>query len=83
MLESDKANRKGLLKKAKLNLCDLAGSEKYDKSGQMNSAHINELKTINLSLTNLGKVIGALAKVSATRGKQHLPYRDSKLTRLL
>lgn len=31
ILESDKANKKGCLTKAKLNLCDLAGSEKYDK----------------------------------------------------
>ena len=80
LLETDKANKKGLMKKAKLNLCDLAGSEKYDKAGMMNSAHISELKTINLSLTTLGKVISALAK----GGKNtHLPYRDSKLTRLL
>jgi hypothetical protein len=39
-----------------------------------------ELKTINLSLTSLGKVIQSLAQ-----GKKsaHIPYRDSKITRLL
>ena len=46
----------------------------------MGSAHLRELKTINLSLTTLGKVIGGLAKAPQ---KKFQPYRDSKLTRLL
>ena len=39
-----------------------------------------ELKTINLSLSSLGKVISALAQ---GKKSQHIPYRDSKITRIL
>jgi kinesin family protein 5 len=39
---------------------------------------LEEAKKINLSLTYLGNCIHAL-----TQGKAHIPYRDSKLTRLL
>jgi hypothetical protein len=45
-----------------LNLCDLAGSEKINKEEEMTDKHFLELKTINLSLTTLGKVISGLAK---------------------
>jgi Kinesin motor domain len=70
-----------MLFRGKLNLCDLAGSEKIGKEeGRMDEKHMLELKTINLSLTSLGKVIQSLAQ-----GKKaaHIPYRDSKITRLL
>lgn len=66
--------------RGKLNLCDLAGSEKIAKEESMGAQHFNELKTINLSLSSLGKVISALA---AGKGRAHIPYRNSKLTRLL
>ncbi len=79
LLESDIANRHGNLKRAKLNLCDLAGSEKYDKEGQMISSHISEMTNINKSLTTLGKVISILSSNSSA----HVPYRESKLTRIL
>jgi hypothetical protein len=79
LIESDKANKRGALKKAKINFCDLAGSEKYDKQGVMAVEHIKELTQINKSLTALGKVIHALG----TGNVSHVPYRDSKLTRLL
>jgi kinesin family protein 3/17 len=46
----------------------------------MGTQHFNELKTINLSLSSLGKVISALAQ---GKKKEHIPYRDSKITRLL
>lgn len=46
----------------------------------MGVQHFNELKTINLSLSSLGKVISALAQ---GKRKDHIPYRDSKITRLL
>ncbi|EEY54861.1 kinesin-like protein [Phytophthora infestans T30-4] len=61
-------------KAGKLNLVDLAGSERQSKTG----ATGNRLK-INLSLSALGNVISALVD---GKGK-HIPYRDSKLTRLL
>ena len=43
--------------KSKLNLCDLAGSEKLNKHEELELGHLSELKNINLSLTTLGKVI--------------------------
>jgi Kinesin motor domain len=79
LIEADKANKRGALKKAKLNFCDLAGSEKYDKDNDMVEDHIKELTQINKSLSALGKVIHALG----TGNNAHVPYRESKLTRLL
>jgi hypothetical protein len=81
LIESNQADARGMLFRGKLNLCDLAGSEKIGKEeGRMDEKHMLELKTINLSLTSLGKVIQSLAQ-----GKKaaHIPYRDSKITRLL
>jgi kinesin family protein 3/17 len=57
----------------------LAGSEKIKKDEEMNSMHFAELRNINLSLTTLGKVIHALT----SQTKLPIPYRESKLTRLL
>ncbi|OMJ92735.1 hypothetical protein SteCoe_4488 [Stentor coeruleus] len=79
LIETDKANKKGALKKSKLNFCDLAGSEKYDKENKMTNEHIKEMTQINKSLTSLGKVIHELGRKKSI----HIPYRDSKLTRLL
>jgi hypothetical protein len=72
--------------RAKFNLVDLAGSEKWNTRHNMQDQHISELTNINLSLHTLGKCISAL--VSGRNGKgrggnSHVPYRDSKLTRLL
>lgn len=59
-------------------LVDLAGSERIEKTGAMGD-RLKEAQNINLSLTLLGNVIKKL-----TDGKSmHIPYRDSKLTRLL
>ncbi|CAI2382956.1 unnamed protein product [Moneuplotes crassus] len=80
LLESNKMDSDGMLMRAKLNLCDLAGSEKINKEEIMNEQHFEELKTINLSLTTLGKVISVLGK---KQSKKHIPYRDSKITRFL
>ncbi|KAE8055178.1 hypothetical protein FH972_012039 [Carpinus fangiana] len=66
-----------LVRKGKLVVVDLAGSERIDKSGSEGHA-LEEAKSINLSLSALGKCINALAENSA-----HVPVRDSKLTRLL
>ncbi|CAJ2650555.1 unnamed protein product [Trifolium pratense] len=66
-----------IVRKAKLVIVDLAGSERIDKSGSEGHM-LEEAKSINLSLSALGKCINSLAENSA-----HVPIRDSKLTRLL
>ncbi|KAJ4727102.1 Kinesin-like protein [Melia azedarach] len=68
---------KPLVRKSKLVIVDLAGSERIHKSGSEGHM-LEEAKSINLSLSALGKCINALAENSA-----HVPLRDSKLTRLL
>lgn len=69
--------------KAKLNLVDLAGSERANKTGATGST-LKEGANINMSLMALGNVINALSESAASKGqKRHIPYRDSKLTRLL
>ncbi|XP_042476910.1 kinesin-like protein KIN-1 isoform X2 [Macadamia integrifolia] len=69
------------VKIGKLVLVDLAGSEKIEKTGAEGKV-LEEAKTINKSLSALGNVINALT--SGTQGKlNHIPYRDSKLTRIL
>ncbi|KAL4171559.1 hypothetical protein KRP22_009651 [Phytophthora ramorum] len=65
-------------KAGKLNLVDLAGSERQSKTGATGN-RLKEGCKINLSLSALGNVISALVD---GKGK-HIPYRDSKLTRLL
>lgn len=62
----------------KLYLVDLAGSEKVSKTGAEGTV-LDEAKNINKSLSALGNVISALADGN----KMHIPYRDSKLTRIL
>lgn len=62
----------------KLYLVDLAGSEKVSKTGAEGMV-LDEAKNINKSLSALGNVISALADGN----KSHIPYRDSKLTRIL
>jgi Kinesin motor domain len=58
---------------------DLAGSERVRLSGATGQ-RLEESKKINQSLSALGNVIAALTD---PKGRQHIPYRDSKLTRLL
>eukprot|EP00906_Rhabdomonas_costata_P005169 RCo007756 len=62
----------------RLNLVDLAGSEKVGKTGAEGD-RLKEAQAINLSLTLLGQVIYKLTDGHSL----HIPYRDSKLTRLL
>ena len=61
----------------KLNLVDLAGSERQSKT-KAEGVRLKEATKINLSLSALGNVIKALVS-----GSGHVPFRDSKLTRLL
>ena len=74
-----KNETKTQIKIGKLNLVDLAGSERIKNSGSTGK-QLEEGKKINKSLSALGNVIYALTD-SKNRG--HIPYRDSKLTRLL
>jgi hypothetical protein len=79
-IETAEADEEGdqRIKAGKLNLVDLAGSERQSKT-QATGARLKEATSINLSLSALGNVISALVE-----GKSgHIPYRDSKLTRLL
>lgn len=67
-----------MFKAGKLNLVDLAGSERQSKL-KLAGDGLKETTRINLSLSALGNVISALVDGRS----QHIPYRDSKLTRLL
>ncbi|XP_016988777.1 kinesin-like protein unc-104 isoform X4 [Drosophila rhopaloa] len=74
-------------KVSKISLVDLAGSERADSTGAKGT-RLKEGANINKSLTTLGKVISALAEVSASKKKNtkkadFIPYRDSALTWLL
>merc|ERR1719240_2437077 len=62
---------------SQLYLVDLAGSERIERS-QAEGQQLEEAKVINRSLLSLSQVIWSLSK-----GMTHVPYRDSKLTRLL
>ena len=70
----------------KMSFVDLAGSEKW-RSHQLSkftSERIRELTSINKSLSTLGKCVAALIRPGgSSTGAAHIPYRDSKLTRLL
>ncbi|XP_043790092.1 kinesin-like protein Klp61F [Apis laboriosa] len=66
-----------ILKTGKLNLVDLAGSENVGRSGSVDK-RAREAGNINQSLLTLGRVITALVERAP-----HIPYRESKLTRLL
>ena len=69
----------GAIVQGALNLCDLAGSERLDRSGaDADAARLKETQAINKSLSCLGDVFNSLAT-----GASHVPYRNSKLTYLL
>ena len=71
----DAATRRG-----RFMLADLAGSESAGRTNESGNARRREARTINQSLLALGQVISAL---SEQKKSDHVPYRDSKLTRLL
>lgn len=76
--EMDEETKEERIRVGKLNLVDLAGSERQSKT-KAAGQRLKEATKINLSLSALGNVISALVE---GKGK-HIPYRDSKLTRLL
>ena len=65
-----------------LNLIDLAGSENARMTGSTGD-RAKEAKFINQSLLTLSTIIQRLSEESSSAKRQHLPYRDSKLTRIL
>uniref|UniRef100_A0A0N5AQQ1 Kinesin-like protein n=1 Tax=Syphacia muris TaxID=451379 RepID=A0A0N5AQQ1_9BILA len=73
-----KSDGESHIRVGRLNLVDLAGSERQSKAGTFGK-RFKEATKINLSLSALGNVISALVDGKST----HIPYRDSKLTRLL
>ncbi|XP_036925413.1 kinesin-like protein KIF28P [Sturnira hondurensis] len=73
---------RGLTKQSSINLVDLAGSERQKSSGA-GGDRLREGSRVNLSLTNLGNVISALADAAMGKRVLHVPYRDSVLTKLL
>eukprot|EP01137_Pigoraptor_chileana_P000384 Opistho-2@36475 len=75
---SQKNLQDGSAKSGRLSLVDLAGSEKVGKTGAEGQT-LEEAKKINKSLSALGNVINSLTDTKAS----HIPYRDSKLTRVL
>jgi len=74
------ASKNGTKQVGKLNICDLAGSERLSKSGThiVGGSLLKETKHINLSLSFLSNVIARLQA-----GDKNVPFRDSKLTTLL
>jgi kinesin family protein 3/17 len=79
-VESCETDTKGEphIRMGKLNLVDLAGSERQSKTAA-EGERLKEATKINLSLSALGNCISALVDGKS----KHIPYRDSKLTRLL
>eukprot|EP01017_Pseudomicrothorax_dubius_P028930 TRINITY_DN347_c0_g1_i4.p1 TRINITY_DN347_c0_g1~~TRINITY_DN347_c0_g1_i4.p1 ORF type:complete len:838 (-),score=267.99 TRINITY_DN347_c0_g1_i4:252-2765(-) len=78
--DGDDPDAPNSIKVGKLNLVDLAGSERVRVTGATGK-RLEECKKINQSLSCLGNVIAALTDPRAA--KSHIPYRDSKITRLL
>lgn len=76
--DGDASPRNTAIRFATLNLVDLAGSERQSKTNATGE-RLKEGNNINKSLLTLGNVISQLSKP----GNRHIPYRDSKLTRLL
>ena len=76
----DKTDIAATERKGKITFIDLAGYERFSKTGISNDNVVmkDEAKTINASLLALGHVVTSLS-----HGDKHIPWRNSKLTRLL
>jgi hypothetical protein len=72
-------NKKKFYRKALLTIVDLAGSERLSKTGS-DGLRLQEAKNINKSIAALSNCVSALAQ---NKSMQFVPFRDSKLTRLL
>ena len=77
-VESSEDSQEARVKHSSLNLVDLAGSERISEFEERNSNKTEETGHINKSLFVLAHVVNTLSE-----GKKHIPYRDSKLTRIL
>lgn len=79
----ERQTEEGAIVRSKLRIVDLAGSEKYtirkDLPVAEKNAKVQELTSINSSLSALGQCISALSDA----GRKHIPYRNSKLTKVL
>ncbi|XP_075161438.1 kinesin family member subito [Haematobia irritans] len=73
--------RSGVITETSYKFCDLAGSERLDKTGNMGS-RLKEAQRINTSLMVLGRCLDAANGVSAGK-TERIPFRESKLTMLL
>lgn len=79
--DGDTGNSCDAVRVSVLNLVDLAGSERAAKTGA-EGIRLKEGSHINKSLMTLGTVIKKLSEGAESQGS-HVPYRDSKLTRIL
>jgi hypothetical protein len=79
----EKETYEGVVVRSKIRIVDLAGSEKYtikkDLPKEEKNIKIQELTSINSSLSALGQCISALSDP----GRKHIPYRNAKLTKVL
>ena len=75
---TNSANGPRSFKESTILLVDLAGCERAEASAGRHHKRSEEARSINLSLTSLGNCMSSLAEK-----RKHIPYRDSKLTRLL
>lgn len=80
ILEQTRGKTKGLI--SKFHLVDLAGSERQSKT-KAEGIRLKEGININLGLLALGNVISVLGEDNPMNKAKHVPYRESKLTRLL
>jgi len=75
--------QKFIVRRRKLMLVDLAGSERVSSHRATSKQQLKEASIINKSIAALGNCISALSNSTNAADLGHVPYRDTKLTRLL
>ena len=80
-LHGNTADKQGTFKLAKFNICDLAASDKVSAQEEIDARHLVDLRKIDLSVKTIEKVLKAV--VTSKNARQPIPYRESKLTRIL